>query len=213
MPHTEKKEKKKKPSTNTPLIERGAMPVVILTLICTICVALLALTANVTADARAKQQQWLEDKNKRLIFPESDTFPAESLDSVGAGLPKAQAVDFTQQHPAVNQVFAAKRGDDVTGVIIQASSKGYGGSVPVMVGFTENGLIVGVVVDASTETAGLGQRVAESKFTDQFKGLSVNDTLDGVETISSATISSQSVIASVRTACDAWRSILGKEAN
>ncbi len=211
MPHAEQKEKMS--SSNTPLIERGAMPVVILTLICTICVTLLALTANVTADARAKQQKWLEDKNKRLIFPESDEFPAESLDGVGAGLPGAQVVDFTQQHPAVNQVFVAKSGTDVNGVIIQASSKGYGGSVPVMVGFTKDGLIVGVVVDASTETAGLGQRVAETDFTDRFKGHSPSDNFDDVETISSATISSRSVINSVQTACAAWQSILGKGAN
>lgn len=211
MPQTEQKEKKS--SSNMPLIERGAMPIVILTLICAACVALLALTANVTADARAEQQQWLEDKNKRLIFPKSDAFPAESLEDAGEGLPGAQVIDFTQQHPSVNQVFVAKSGDDVSGVIIQAASKGYGGSVPVMVGFSNEGLIVGVVVDASGETAGLGQRVAESNFTDQFKGLDANDTFGNVETISSATISSQSVIVSVRTACDAWQSILGKEAN
>ena len=40
-----------------PFLERGPVPALILILICTICVALLALTASVTAEAREVQAQ------------------------------------------------------------------------------------------------------------------------------------------------------------
>ncbi len=77
-----------------------------------------------------------------------------------------------------------------------------------MVGFNLEGVIVGIVPDASNETAGLGQNVALAPFTDQFKGRFLSDPLKDIDMVSSSTISSVSVINSVKAAAAAFNAFM-----
>jgi hypothetical protein len=129
MPNHEKSKQ------HVPFIERGVVPAIVLTVICAACVALLAVTATITADARAKQEQLMADANKRTLFPEADDFPEELITEAGKSFPANTSIDLTIDHPAVDQVFVVKQGDEVIGAIVRASSKGYAGQLPVMVGF------------------------------------------------------------------------------
>ncbi|NLA71633.1 MAG: FMN-binding protein [Clostridiaceae bacterium] len=190
--------------------ERGPMPVLILTVICSLCVALLALTATMTADARERQANWLADKNKRALFPQADSFLDMNLEQAGDNIPGAITVDLTTSHPDVDQLIAVHKDGDAIGIIIRASSKAYGGRVPVMTGFDLAGRIIGIVVDASSETAGLGQKTAGDPFTDQFKERTADDAFADIDAISSATISSNSVKQSVMEASDALRAFIKK---
>ena len=62
----------------------------------------------------------------------------------------------------------------------------------------ENGVITSLTVDASTQTAGLGQKCAEEAFTSQFIGKSAPLTLgEGIDAVASATITSQAVVDAV----------------
>ena len=62
----------------------------------------------------------------------------------------------------------------------------------------ENGVITSLTVDASTQTAGLGQKCAEEAFTAQFIGKSAPLTLgEGIDAVASATITSQAVVDAV----------------
>lgn len=194
------KNKKTKKAAGESWLERGPVPAAILVIICAVCVALLALTATATAEARAFQAKWLEDSNKRTLFPGIEDFPAEELESVGQGIPGAHTLDLTLDHPDIYMVLLAGSREDPAGLIIGAQSKGYGGKVPVMVGFDLEGNIVGIVVDASGETAGLGQKTADPPFTDQFRGRAHDDAFSDIDSVSSATVSSVSVVRSVRTA-------------
>ncbi|MGI6506849.1 MAG: FMN-binding protein [Saccharofermentanales bacterium] len=200
-----------KNKSHIPLIERGVMPVIILTLICAACVAILAVTATITEDARAEQEQLMADANKRTLFPNADEFPEESITEAGKNFPSNVSVDLSIDHPSVDQVFVVKQGDEVVGAIVRASSKGYGGMLPVMVGFDLEGVIVGIVPDASNETAGLGQNVALAPFTDQFKGRALSDPLNDIDMVSSSTISSVSVINSVKAAAAAFSDFMPTE--
>lgn len=191
-----------------PLVERGVMPVIILTLICAACVAILAVTATMTAEARAEQEQLMADANKRILFPDADEFPAESITEAGKSFPSGTPVDLTVDHSSIDQVFVVKQKGEVVGAIVRASSKGYAGQLPVMVGFNMEGVIVGIVPDASNETAGLGQNVALAPFTDQFKGRLPSDPYNEIDTVSSATISSRSVINSVKAASAAFNAFM-----
>ncbi len=202
-------EKNNKPSV--PFIERGVIPAVILTLICAACVALLAVTATVTEDARAEQEQLMADANKRLLFPEADEYLEESVTEAGKSFSSNTPIDLTIDHSSVDQVFVVKQGDEAVGAIVRASSKGYGGKLPVMVGFNLEGVIVGIVPDASNETAGLGQNVALAPFTDQFKGRALSDPLNDIDMVSSSTISSVSVINSVKAAAAAFSDFMPTE--
>lgn len=206
MPNHEKKN-----NSHVPLIERGVMPVILLTLICAACVAILAVTATMTAEAREKQEKLIADENKRMLFPDADEFPEESVTEAGKLFSVGNPVDLTVDHPDVEELFVVKQGSTVVGAIVRAESKGYGGKLPVMVGFDLEGVIVGIVPDASNETAGLGQNVALAPFTDQFKGRDLSDPLDDLDMVSSATISSKSVINSVKSAAAAFNAFMPTE--
>ena len=192
------------------LLERGPVPALVLILVCTVCVALLALPASVTAAARGLQAQRLADANKLTLFPQADHFPEEALEAAGPGIPGGQPLDLTQAHPSVIMVAVAQRSGQAEGLIITVSSKGYGGQVPVMVGFDLSGQILGIVVDAGAETAGLGQKVADPPFTGQFKGRESLDQLEDIDAVAGATISSDSVVISVAEAGRVFQALTSK---
>ena len=202
---------KEKAKAKIPVIERGPMPALILVVICTVCVALLALTATMTADAIAKQEQMAHGSGKQSLFPDAAEFPEESADEAIAGIPGAIAIDLTAgDFEKVTGVGRAVDADgEVVGVLISAASKGYHGPVPVTVGFSLSGEITGLLVDASEETAGLGQEVGDASFTDQFIGRTTDDKFS-VDFVSAATISSVSVVKSVKLASAVFDAFMGK---
>ena len=79
-----------------------------------------------------------------------------------------------------------------------ATIAGFGGADITVQVTDENGVITALVVDASTQTPGLGQKCAEEAFTSQFIGKSAPLTLgDGIDAVASATITSQAVVDAV----------------
>ena len=84
------------------------------------------------------------------------------------------------------------------GTVVIAEGKGYGGTMRIIVGIDADGKITGSKVLAHGETAGLGSKVTEPKFQNQFPGQ--DDTLGGVSAIGGATISSRCFIGAVEKA-------------
>ena len=79
-----------------------------------------------------------------------------------------------------------------------ATIAGFGGADITVQVTDDNGVITALVVDASTQTANLGQKCAEEAFTSQFKGKSAPFTLgEGIDAVASATITSQAVVDAV----------------
>lgn len=92
--------------------------------------------------------------------------------------------------------------------VFKVSSGGFGGPIVALVG-TDGQQILGIkVLDASAETAGLGQRVTEQGFQRQFLGLMINqlptDRTDWVsknlDMISGATFSSSALVKDINEA-------------
>jgi electron transport complex protein RnfG len=68
-------------------------------------------------------------------------------------------------------VFPALKDGKLQAVALEASGKGYGGQVNVIVGFdVAADTLVGISVTTHKETPGLGSRIQEPAFTKQFKG-------------------------------------------
>ena len=79
-----------------------------------------------------------------------------------------------------------------------ATIAGFGGADITVQVTDENGVITALVVDASSQTPGLGQKCAEEAFTSQFIGKSAPLTLgEGIDAVASATITSQAVVDAV----------------
>ena len=93
----------------------------------------------------------------------------------------------------LDNLYLAKKGDEEIGCVGQATTTGFGGPIAVVLGVDSKGVVTGISVGGSdfAETAGLGTRVREPGFTDQFVGLTSTPALnDNVDGISGSTVSS-----------------------
>jgi len=96
-------------------------------------------------------------------------------------------------------VFPAKKDDVLVGYAVTTyTKKGFSGNITLMAGFKPDGTIVNITVLEHKETPGLGTKMAEPKFKDQFMDknpaeFSLRVKKDGgpVDAITAATISSR----------------------
>ena len=112
-----------------------------------------------------------------------------------------------------NDMDEIHRGLDASGNVVgytgKITTRGYGGPIEVTVGLSADGTITGVNVGGTefAETAGLGAKVKEAWFGEQFAGLSAPVALakngGEIDAVSSATISSTAVTTAVNDACAA----------
>ena len=94
-------------------------------------------------------------------------------------------------------LLAYNSNNEKIGYIITTTNKGYHGDIKLIVGVDNNLNVVGLAYpEVLSETPGLGMRVTEPEFANQFIGKSSNS-IDTVDTISGATISSTAVKNSV----------------
>ncbi len=161
-------------------------PIVVLVSICVVTSLLLSLTNSVTQPIIAQNLAAAAEQSRLLLLPNAEGF--ESVDTAGAE-------NVTAIYSTTNNV----------GWIIEASAQGYAGKVPVMVAFDDGGTILGVSFPENSETVGLGQKVREPEFAQQFTDISAeNITLGDIDKIASATISSSAAVNAINAAINAY---------
>ena len=128
--------------------------------------------------------------------------------TLGDGIDAVASATITSQAvvDAVNSLYAAAEPVEEpteepaaqTAEVKTATAAGYDGNEITVNVTDDNGVITSLTVDASTQTAGLGQKCAEEAFTSQFIGKSAPLTLgEGIDAVASATITSQAVVDAV----------------
>ena len=175
-------------------------PIVVLGAICLVASAALAAVNEVTAPIIKAQEEAAANEAYLVVLPDADGFE--------------EVTDF--QTSNVQAVMKATNG---AGWVIKASAKGYGGDVPVVVGFDANGTIVGIQFLANSETSGYGQKLVDGSedginFTQQFIGMSEAPEVGAnIDAISGATVSSKAAASAVTTAINCFNEVaLGQEA-
>lgn len=176
-------------------------PALSLFIICLVASAGLALTHYITEDAKIKR--------------ENNTANQTMVSIIKADSYKKNTVSYNDKE-YIYYTALSKTGNKI-GYIFTTSSPGYKGDIPVMVGINADGAIEAVeVLDASSETPGLGQKTAEDSFTGQFYGKSgpflivkSNAASNEIQAISGATISSRAVTNAVNTATELYDYIKG----
>ncbi|MFH1440838.1 MAG: FMN-binding protein, partial [Candidatus Omnitrophota bacterium] len=144
----------------------------ILGLICLLSAGLLAVVNSFTAPKILAQDKEKEEKTLTEVLPEAVKFePVTS--SAGENI-------YYKAYDKDNKLI---------GYAFKAAGKGYSSVVETMVGMSLDGNITSVQILSQNETPGLGNRVAEPSFTDQFSGKSIS-ALSEVQAITGATISS-----------------------
>jgi len=163
-------------------------------------VASLALAGvyNVTYEPIQKVKKEKKEKAIRNVMPEFDTIKSFEVEIQGFEMPFAFNTGYL--------------GESLVGTAIQSSSnKGYNGLIELMVGFSLDGKIYKIDVLQQKETPGLGTKITDDKFKDQFQGKDPKDfklkvIKDGgnVDAITAATISSRAFCEAVQKAYDAF---------
>jgi len=172
---------------------RGVFPIIFITVVALISVALVTATDSITRDKIEEQEKEQIKSMLKEMFPSMSDYTFEddiyTIDSDGAGV----------------------------GYAFLAVGKGYGGDIKILIGLENNMTIKGITIISQSETPGLGSRIAESSFASKFAGLNVDDVAleqDGgqIDAITGATISSGAVVDAVRTtAIEKIRSLKGRE--
>ena len=120
------------------------------------------------------------------------------VDAVNSLYATAEPVEEPTEAPAATEEPAATEAPMVLENAKTATIAGFGGADITVQVTDENGVITALTVDASSQTAGLGQKCAEEAFTSQFIGKSAPLTLgEGIDAVASATITSQAVVDAV----------------
>ncbi|MFA5310702.1 MAG: FMN-binding protein [Candidatus Omnitrophota bacterium] len=149
----------------------------ILGIICIVAAGLLAGVDILTKPKILAQEKLEEELSLRAIFPSAHHF------------------DEVRDGGEVIYYKALDNDGKFIGVAFKASGKGYAGEIKTLVGILSEGRITAIKIMSQNETPGLGLRIADTNFTERFKGRS---DLSGVEAITGATISSRAVIDSVK---------------
>ena len=161
------------------ILSNKAYPVVFLAVIVVASVVLLMVVNSITSPI-VKNMQVEEIKNTlRSIFPEMS------------------------QYELKDEIYIIYQDGEKAGYAFMTSGSGYSGNIDIMVGLDSGFGIKGLSILSQTETPGLGSRITESLFTDQFKGLYATDIAlkaDGgkIDAVTGATISSRAVVNAVK---------------
>lgn len=165
-------------------------PAVVLVVICTIVGFLLGTVNNLTLPTIMANREARAWATYSSLIPEASDFVALECDVPG--------------------VTACMEAADGKGFAITAQAKGYSSQVPMAVAFDDEGVITNVIGMDNTETPGLGTKVKDAAFTDQFIGRAAEPmTLDDIDAITGATISSKAALAALNEAIEAYRTTAG----
>lgn len=162
-------------------------PILVLTLICLLCSAILAFTNNVTAPIIEETEASIAAAARKDVLPEADDFTELSVE--------------LGEDSFVTAVYKANNG---AGYVFMITCDGYGGkgTMNLICGIGADGKLVGTKTLSHKETAGLGSKTADDDFRGQFVGQDAS--LSGVDTITGATFSSNYYIEGIRSAFAAF---------
>ena len=159
---------------------KGVFPVIFITLIVFVAVMLLSVV-----DGYTREQIEYQEEQKRLgmlteMFPDMSDYDFE------------------------DDIYVIYTDGVKIGYAFLAVGRGYGGTITILVGLENETTIKGIAVVSHSETPGLGARITESSFVDEFAGLNISEAAvkrDGgqIDALTGATISSRAVADAVRT--------------
>ena len=122
-------------------------------------------------------------------------------DSVFKVIPDAEKIEIEEKEGMTFYIGIDGQGNK-KGVAFKTTGSGFGGPIDVMVGYDpKEGKLTGIEILSMSETPGLGARIQEPQFTEQFKGKSVEDEFEpkkDIQIITGATISPTGVANAIK---------------
>ncbi|MDO9574194.1 MAG: RnfABCDGE type electron transport complex subunit G [Candidatus Contubernalis sp.] len=159
---------------------------VVLALICVVAAGALAFTEGITTPVIEKRQADELAENLKVYVPDADNFEEEIKDGK-------------------TFYVASKGGQDIAYIMPASKGPGYGGDVVLDVATDIEGNVIALKIIALSETPGLGDKVQNPDFLQQYVGKGLSDSLavgDDIDGISGATVSSRAVTTAVKNAVE-----------
>lgn len=180
--------------------------IVVLTVICTTSGVVLSYVNQATKEPREYQYiKFVQEPSIKAVLSGYENDPVKDRMQLAMG-------EDQEGRPIETTVFPAKKDGKTFEVAYSSTAKGYHDLIEVMVGVRADGKLTGISIMTHTETPGLGARIVESQFTDQFKGLDLETAklpAEGgkVDALSGATFSTVGVINAVDAALERFPQI------
>lgn len=166
----------------------------ILLIICSLTAAAVSLVYGLT---HAKAEENLLGEKRTAM-----------ADIYGEGI----SVDETDCPDGVNAVYRITKGSEFLGYCVSVTGSGFGGDLDVLVGYHADRSVRGVRLISHSETPGLGSRVGEAEYLEQYTGKSGSLVLDqDIDAISGSTISSKALLDAVNLANAALETLVKGE--
>ena len=180
--------------------------VVVLLVICTTSGVVLSYVNEATEEPREYSYvKFVQEPSMKAVLSGYDNDPIKDRMRVALG-------EDEEGHPVEKVVLPAKKDGKTFAVAYGTAAKGYHEFIEVMVGFGADGEVIGISIMTHTETPGLGARIVEPEFTDQFKGIDLETnklSAEGgkIDAVSGATTSTLGVITAVAAAMEQYPQI------
>ena len=160
---------------------KKAFPVIVLTAVVAISVTALTYTDRLTRGEIEAQKE------------------AETVSMLTEMFPEMSQYEFA------DDIYTIFSDGDIIGYTFVATGKGYGGDIDILVGLEDEDTIKGITIISNKETPGLGTRITEPSFTEEFSGIGIDEVAlseDGgeLDAITGSTVSSVAVIDAVKAA-------------
>ena len=167
--------------------------------------ASLGFVYQLTKEPIARAQLEKQKKAIKEVLPDLDNDPVAAKFKLAIGETNDSLL-----------VYPAKSGEDLLGFAIKTySAKGYSGEIWIMLGIDQEGKVTKYEVLEHKETPGLGSKISDEKFKNQFLGISVAPKVkkDGgeIDAISGATISSRAICEAIAKAQQTWAQLEEKK--
>jgi len=168
--------------------------------VCAVASGLLGYVNSITEGPIAESKVKAKLAAIRLVVPEFNNNPSDEVYSLPSDLGDLEC-------------YPAKMDNVLVGIAISTKTNiAFSGTFSLMVGLKPNGTIINTSVLEHKETPGLGTKMMEPRFKDQFAGknpgtdkISVKKDGGDIDAITAATISSRAFCDAVMRAWNAWQ--------
>lgn len=178
----------------------------VLTIIAVGAGLILSLVEGMTREPIAEQRRLETLKALKAVLPPIDNAPdADTVSMVTGQDKKGRELSRT--------FYRGRKENTLAGVAFKVTAPdGYSGNIEIMVGITPEGMVTGVEILTHAETPGLGSKIVEPWFKEQFRGKGLENydwrvKKDGgqFDQITGATISPRAVVTAVKAGLEFYR--------
>jgi len=177
-----------------------------LTLIAACAGLILSMVESATREPIKEQRRLQMLKALSAVLPEFDNSPDTDVVTLQNGVNK-------KGKPVQLTFYRGRKAQQLIGTAFKVvAPDGYSGNIEVMVGIEPNDHLHGVEILSHAETPGLGARIIEPAFKNQFKGKSLDNAdwrvkKDGgqFDQITGATISPRAIVKAVKKGLEFYR--------